>query len=270
MEYIQNGIPLVAAHRGAAGGNIPCNSESAFKAALFQGADIIELDAALSRERDLFVFHPMMEFAQLSNPAPLRLLSSKQIKKRRYVNQDKAKTNERILTLDEAFELLKNKCVVNIDKFWTAPAEISNTIRRHKMEDQVIVKTPAKEKYFSAVECIAPDLPYMVMVHERDDVSDRLLKRKINFIGIEAVFKSDDSPVVGDEHISYLHKNGLAIWGNAIVYNMKDIIAAEHTDDVSMRGDPDLGWGWFAKKGFDIVQTDWTLPMKTYFEKNYR
>lgn len=40
---------LIAAHRGIAGGNIPCNTIAAFDAALYQGADMIELDVAERR-----------------------------------------------------------------------------------------------------------------------------------------------------------------------------------------------------------------------------
>ena len=50
MDLIRNGkTPLLAAHRGVTGGNIPCNSEAAFRAAIAQGADIVELDVSLSR-----------------------------------------------------------------------------------------------------------------------------------------------------------------------------------------------------------------------------
>ena len=268
MNCIQNGnTPLIAAHRGTSGGNIPCNSEAAYKAALFQGADIVEIDVSVSLDKKLFAFHPYMEHAHLNLPTPIRLLTSKQVKLRRYVNQDNAATNERVLTLDDAFEILKNKCIINIDKFWTAPKEIAYCIRKHSLGDQVIIKSPASKKYFKAVEEVASDLPYMVMIKETDEVSEMLVKRNLNFIGVEAIFKSEASAVASDEYIAQLHKSGLAIWGNAIVYNRKSVISAGHTDDVAMTGDPDFGWGWFKDKGFDILQTDWVPCVKRYFDE---
>lgn len=42
LEVAKEKKILVAAHRGVAGGNIPCNSLQAFQIALNQGADIIE------------------------------------------------------------------------------------------------------------------------------------------------------------------------------------------------------------------------------------
>ena len=49
---------LVAAHRGSAAGNIPCNTLAAYEIALRQGADIVELDVAKTADGELFVFHP--------------------------------------------------------------------------------------------------------------------------------------------------------------------------------------------------------------------
>lgn len=266
MNYIRDGkTPLIAAHRGTSGGNIPCNSAAAYKAALFQGADIVEIDVSVSLDRKLFAFHPTMEHAHLNLPMPIALLTSRQVPLRYYVNQDNARTNEKVLTLDDTFEMLKDKCIVNVDKFWTAPKEISDCIRRHNMTEQVIIKTNANEKYFRIVEEIAHDIPYMVMVREKDEVSEALLKRKLNFIGIEALFKTDTAEVVSDSHIEWLHKNNLAIWGNAIVYNNHSIIAGGHTDDIAITGNPDYGWGWFKEKKFDMLQTDWLPAVRRYF-----
>lgn len=264
MELLSSGTPLVAAHRGTAGGNIPCNSLAAYKAALRQGADIIELDVTASRDGKLFCFHPTMEPAHLLSLVPLCLLSEKQIEKMRYHNYDFARTKESVLALDDAFDFLKNKCLINIDKFWMNPALITNCIRRHGLEEQVIIKTPNAEKHFEAIECLAPDLAFMPIVRETDNVSRLLMKRRLNFVGIEAVFRTESAQVISDENIDFLHKNKLAVWGNAIVYNIKDVIAAGHTDDVAMTADPDYGWGWFKEKRFDIIQTDWVLPLRQY------
>ena len=55
---------VIAAHRGTAGGNIPCNTIAAYDIALSEGAEIIEIDVAVSNDGKLFTFHPDME------PAP--------------------------------------------------------------------------------------------------------------------------------------------------------------------------------------------------------
>jgi len=57
------------------------------------------------------------------------------------------------------------------------------------------------------------------------------------------------------------------LFANAIVYNDLANIAAGHTDDVALAGDLETGWGWYMKKGIDIVQTDWCGLLKQYIHK---
>ena len=268
MDLIRNGkAPLLVAHRGVTGGNIPSNSEAAFRAAVSLGADVVELDVALSASGSLFVFHPGMEPAHIGTRRFLRVRSDKSIASLRYRNGDHTKTSQRILTLDDALELLRGHCMVNLDKFWTAPNAIADCVRRHGMTDDVLIKTGTKEHDLRRVEEAANDMRFLAIVREKDDVSEKLLARNLRFAGIEALFQTDDAPVVSDEHIAWLHRHGLCIWGNAIVYDERAVIAGKHTDDVAVTGDPDTGWGWYKAKGFDLVQTDHLAVAKTYFER---
>lgn len=257
--------PYLAAHRGVSGGNIPCNSEAAFRAAMAQGADIIELDVTKARDGTLFVFHPGMEHAHLTSPLPLRLLKKSGVLRRRYGNQDRAETVYGVMLLDDALELLRGRCIVNIDKFWTAPEAITACIRRHGMADDVLIKTSSAPHDLSAVEAVAPDLPFVVMARSPKD-AQAAARRRLNFVGVEALFKTGDAPVASEAFIAAQHERGRFLWGNAIVYNRRDVISAGHTDDAAVTGDPDSGWGWFRDRGFDVVQTDWLLAAKTYFE----
>ena len=99
----------IAAHRGAAGVNIHCNTWVAFEAALAQGADIIELDVSRSADGELFVFHPGMEPAHLGIDTPLSRMEARGIRNLRYLNEDNTPTQLGISTLDEVFEQLKGR-----------------------------------------------------------------------------------------------------------------------------------------------------------------
>ena len=258
--------PLLAAHRGVCGGNIPCNTENAFLAALSQGADIIELDVARALDGTLWVFHPGMEYPHLGVRRPIAAMKSKKIAALRFVNADRTRTEDRVLTLDDAFELLKGKCLLNIDKFWTHPAQIADCIRRHGLQQQVLTKIPNSKSAAEKVAAAAPELPLFVIVRDNDKITPFIRTLGINLAGVEALFDSEDAPIISDESIESYHKQGLALWGNAIVYNYKDVLSAGHTDDKAVTGDPDFGWGWFKEKGFDIVQTDFLLAAKQYYD----
>lgn len=256
---------LLAAHRGYCAGNIPCNTIAAYQAALDAGADIIEIDVTPSVDKQLFVFHPGMEYPHLRTRKNIRALTASAVKRLRYVNADRVKTDYVINTLDEVFEFLNGKCYINVDKFWTAMPEITACIRRHGLQKQVIVKTPVDDRYFDMLEQTAPELAYIPMVKHVDNVSQRLAQKDINLIGVEALFTSDSDEIVSDAYIEDMHKRGLLLWGNPIVYNCRDVIASNHTDDTAIMGDKETGWLWFYKKGFDIVQTDWMPMLKSYY-----
>lgn len=259
---------IVTAHRGVCGGNIPCNTLDAFRAALYQKADMIELDVGRSRDGTLYVFHEGREKAHLNCDQPLGTMTDEDINGLRYVNTDGKTTNNNVNKLDEVLEFLKGKCYINIDKFTLYPTDIVHTIRRHNMMEQVVVKSPAEKMQLDVIEELSPEIPYIVIIKEQDCVSDIILQHRVNFIGIETVFKSENSPVAADEYRERVHKKGLLLWGNGIVYNYKSILSAGHSDDVSVTGNPDEGWGWLARKGFDILQTDWPMQMKNYLKEN--
>jgi len=255
---------LIAAHRGVASGNVPCNSFPAFEAALRQGADMIELDVSLSADGKLYVFHPGMESVFLRSEKLISQMDSAQVDALVLHNQDATPTPYRVPRLEEALCLLKGRCFINIDKFWTCPERIAAQIREMGMQDQVLIKTSDKEEDFQRVEEVAADLPYMVIARDRDWFSDGLAKRNLRYAGVEALFSEDDAPICSEEYIRSMNERNLLVWANSIIYNYKAVLAAGHSDDVSVSDDPDKGWGWLVKRGFNIIQTDWPLALSRY------
>lgn len=258
--------PLLAAHRGVCGANIPCNTLAAYAIALQQGADIIELDVSKSLDGELFAFHPGMEPVYLKCGKMISEMTAKEVREVPLLNQDEVPTHYRVPTLEEALAFLKDKAYINVDKFWTDVEGITACIRRAGVERQAIVKTYLEEDALREVEKFAPDLMFMPMVRHKDESTEMLLKRNINLIGNEVLFDRETDEVISDAYIAELHRKGLLIWANAIVYNEKDVISAGHTDDVSLTEDPDLGWGWLIRKKVDIIQTDWPLMLKQYID----
>lgn len=258
---------LIAAHRGVYGGNIACNTPESYEAALIQGADIIELDVSISADGKLFAFHPYFEKAFLGSDTLIKNMHSSDVEKLRYKNYDQTETQFHVSYLRDVLKPLKGRCYINIDKFWTCMQEITDLVTELGIEDQVIIKTNADEKTFADVERIAPHLAYMPVISNKDNVTEGLLRSKLNLVGAEILFKSEDEPIASAEYVKRMHDNGLLLWVNSIVYNYKAVLTAGHNDDISITGDPDNGWGWLAQKGYDIIQTDWTLPAYNYYVK---
>lgn len=259
---------IVVAHRGASGGNIPCNTMTAYEIALKQGADMIEVDVSCSADGKLFLFHPGMETAHLNKLKFLKFMSFDRISKLRYVNYDNTPTQFGIASFDDFLEQFKDRCYINIDKFWDNPEKIYKAIKKHGMTEQMLVKSKISDKVISVLENLCPELPYLPIVSENHPMHNELMKKKINYAGAEVLFKNDDSIVAKKEFIAMMHNDGKLVWVNSIIYDYRRQLAGGHSDDTAMTVSEDFGWGWLADRGFDFIQTDWTMMLVDYLKKS--
>lgn len=258
---------IVVAHRGVSGGNIPCNTLAAYEIALKQGADMIEVDVNNTLEGNLVIFHPGMEIPHLNMPVYIPLTNTKSVHKLRYVNADNTPTQFRVASFDDFLEQFKDRCYINIDKFWDNPKKIYEAIKRHDMIDQVLVKSSVNAKVLKTLENLCPELPFMPIVKENHPSHEELMERNINYVGVECVFAKDTAPIAQDEFIEKMHGDGKLVWMNSIIYNYKDQLCGGHSDDTALTVSEDDGWGWIADKNIDLIQTDWTMMLIDYLKR---
>lgn len=266
LHLYNNDNVQVVAHRGAAGSNIPCNTIPAFDIALKGGASILEMDLFKSTDGKIFIFHTGKEPYQLNKNIDLTKLDSEEIKKLRLINVDFYPTQWGINSFDDVLEHFKNRCILNLDRIGDCIPDVIKAVERHNMKDQVLLKHAPIPSVLKIIEDVAPDYMFMPIYMEEDNASEIIEKMNINYIGAELVFETEKSPVIQPEYIESMKKRGKTLWGNAVLYNYKIPLSAEHTDDVSMIDDPDKGWGWLVDHGFDIIQTDWTYQCCKYLK----
>lgn len=259
---------IVVAHRGVSGGNIPCNTLTAYEIALKQGADMIEVDVSCSCDGKLFLFHPGMEIEHLDKDINLSEMTYKQIRNLRYVNYDNTLTQFRIAGFEDFLEQFKGRCFINIDKFWGNPELIYKTIRRHGMTEQMLVKSKPSKKVYDVLENLCPELPFIPIVSENHESHSELMTKNINYAGAEVLFKKDDSYLASPEFIEMMHRDNKLVWVNSIIYDYKEQLSGGHSDDTAMTVSEDYGWGWLADRGFDFIQTDWTMMLVDYLKKS--
>lgn len=250
---------LVAAHRGMSCGNIPCNTIPAFDIAINSGARILEMDIFKSLDDKLYVFHTGKEPIQLGKKIDVTKKTSKQIDEMPLLNCDGNATSHTINYFADVLEHLRGRDVLlNLDRAGDILPEVLTFVRDLGMMDQILLKTTAKKEYLEAVEQYAPDVMFMPIYNHTEDMTPVIESMNINFVGAELVFKDEQQQVIQPEYIAKMRDKGMILWGNAIVFSDKTPLSAGHTDDVSLYGNPDQGWGWLVEHGFQIVQTDWT------------
>ncbi|NLJ65234.1 MAG: glycerophosphodiester phosphodiesterase family protein [Christensenellaceae bacterium] len=263
----ENGI-LVAAHRGVFGANIPCNTIAAFDIAVRSGAKIIEMDLFKTTDGKIYIFHTGTEPYQINKKIDLTTMDSSEISSLRLVNIDFNPTKHGLDSFDDVLEHFKNRdCLLNLDRCGAFLKDVVACVKKHNMKEQILLKTAPTDDMLMAVQEYAPTFMYMPIYIENDTATEKIEQMNIHFVGAELVFETEQSPVIQDEYISYMKHKNLILWGNGVLYSELVPLAAGHSDDVSMIDSPDLGWGWLAKKGFDIIQTDWAPQCYSYLQQ---
>jgi glycerophosphoryl diester phosphodiesterase len=106
---------LRIAHRGASG-NFPENSRVAFEKAIEARVDMIELDCQLTSDGHIVIFHDQELYRTTGLGGTVKDKTLEQLKRRDIgVWRKAAFAGERILTLEEALEVVNGKCDLCLD-----------------------------------------------------------------------------------------------------------------------------------------------------------
>ena len=249
---------LVAAHQGLGGANIPANTIPAFELAVRNGAAVLEMDLFKTADGELFIFHTGKERLRLRLEADVRTMTARQVRELRFINADGAATHYGLDAFDDVLEHFRGRCLMNLDRCGGFLEDVARCVDRHGMREQILLKTDPSEERLAEVEAFAPEYMYLPVYKETDTATERIRGRNIHMVGAELVFAREDSPIACQEYIDSMRRMGMVLWVNTLIYNENVPLSAGHNDDVSLLKDPDDGWGWAARKGFGIIQTDWT------------
>jgi glycerophosphoryl diester phosphodiesterase len=133
-------MPKIIAHRGASA-HAPENTIAAFRLALEQGADGIELDVMLSKDGQLVVIHDDTVDRTTDGKGAVRDMTLEELK-----SLD-AGEGQRIPTLDEVFEEFGGRLIINVELknyssvFDRLPIEAAKMVKKYQLEKSVIVSS---------------------------------------------------------------------------------------------------------------------------------
>lgn len=268
QELNHKGV-LIAAHRGTSGANIIQNTIGAYENALLHGADIIEVDVIQTTDGDFFTFHNGQELGLIGTRQDIRTMSTKQVRNIRFTNGMQEVISEGVNTLDDVLEHFRGRCLINIDRSWFYWSDIIKTLKRHRMDDQIIIKSHPKREELRILEDSKAGFMYLPIAR-----TPELLKLvdefKVNVIGAEVIFETEDHLFASEEFIDAMHKKKSRLWVNAITLNDTTKLTAGHDDNHAILKNMEEGWGWLINRGYDMIQTDWPLLLKNYIANRER
>lgn len=260
---------LICAHRGSWHGNVIQNTTMAYKAALMQGADIVETDTTASHDGEVFSIHDGVEprlFGWNKNSAHL---SADQISAFHPLNGLGEPSSHHIQKLEEVFDFLCHDELINIDRTWRAAGKVPALLDQHPhMLRQAILKAPLSHReILDQLENHPVKYMFMPICYSLADVEEALAYRNLNMVGVELIAFSNDDELFSDEAIRYIHSKNLFTWVNALT--LTDVppykpLYGDLDDDISILEGPDRGWGRLFDKQIDVIQTDWPALVKNY------
>jgi len=135
--------PIIFAHRGSSS-YAPENTLAAFELALKQGAPAIELDAKLTFDEEVGVIHDPTTQRTCGVNGTVKTMTLHQIKQLDAGSHfDATFTGEKIPTLQEVFDLVGKKLLINIEItnytsiFDNLPNKIAELVKKNKLEQWV-------------------------------------------------------------------------------------------------------------------------------------
>ncbi|WP_416825218.1 glycerophosphodiester phosphodiesterase family protein [Ectobacillus polymachus] len=263
---------LIACHQGSAGGNITYNTYRSMVNAIHQGAHIVEFDISKTSDGIFHVFHECEEPIRFNRSEKFRTFTAKEMKEQSLLNMN-MQAVEAPPTLKDFMEKMKKhpNVLLHFDHVQKWGKELLEELDQYEEQRQsIIIKTDV-----AVTECLealaAHDVKYMTLpkVWNQDDFNKIMeYKEKINIVGFEMIFDDPNADYVSKEKLEQLRQMGYHTMINSIVLGGGfQSLCGGFDDDVSLLENPDLGWGKLVEMGFDVIQTDWPLPLRNYLEE---
>lgn len=263
QKFSDRGV-LIAVHRGSPGGNIIENTIPAYKAALLQGGDLLEVDVAKSADGILYMFHDGGEPRLLGEPDNIATMDSSRIDQLPCLNNLFKPTNTRLERLEHILSYFKGDTIFNIDRAWFFWPELFEALDQVDMMNQIIIKGHVTKETLEMFNQHGNKYMFMPIIMSIEQIDMVLSYSNINLIGMELIVSSETDPLFQNEVIDRLHDLNLFVWANAITLDDETKLFGGLDDDISIIQSPELGWGKLLEKKIDIIQTDWPAILSAY------
>jgi glycerophosphoryl diester phosphodiesterase len=160
--------PVIFAHRGVSS-HAPENTLAAFQLALEHNADGIELDAKLSADQQVVVIHDQSVDRTTGSTGVVRHLPLKVLKKLD-VGQffSPQFTGERIPTLDEVFQAIGDKLLINVEltNYMSTkdalPEKVAELVQKYALENCVLFSSFLPSN-LTRIHDLLPDSPIALL-----------------------------------------------------------------------------------------------------------
>ncbi len=262
LRDARSDVVLVAAHR-ACWKRAPENSLPAIRECLRLGVHIIEIDLRRTRDGRLVLMHDETVDRTTDGSGKVSELTLAQVQRLRLKLPDGIPTEERVPTLEQAVELIRGRCLVNLDKAHSYSRQVHHLLKRRGMLDHAIYKgrAPLKEVQGLLSELRPPPTFMPVLGREETDPArldggarDEVVRyvEALRPVAVELIFGHKEDPLISAATVASLRQAGARVWVNSL---WDGHLSGGRGDRRAVRG-PRAVWGWLIERGVSIIQTD--------------
>ena len=250
-----NGLDvLVISHRGD-WRNFPENSLEAFSSSIDIGADVVEMDVAKTKDNQLVIMHDQTLDRTTNGKGLVSDWTLDSLRKLYLKDGLGIETKFRIPTLEEALMVCKGKALVNLDKSYEFFNQAYAIAKKTGTTNQIVMKG-----YNKTVDQVMADfgtkldtITFMPIIN-LDNQPNALqiiddFQTKLKVKAFEIIFSRDTSKVL--TRFPQIKKKGSRIWVNSLWASMN----AGHEDNKAVKNQDSI-YGWYLKKGVNMIQTD--------------
>lgn len=265
-EVIESERILVVAHRGSGGGSVTVNTELAIRAALLQGAGMVELDVTASSDGEFYCFHDGYEAEVLGVGVNLQTLTAAEIDRCSYLWIDRPGRTarvERLLPLLARFA--GTRTLFNIDRSWWRWPNLLKALDGLKMAPQLLMKCPAwEEAALARLRAFDVKFPFVPICANPEDVYRVVDDPLLNTVGVELITHTSEHPWFSPAVIEEFHALGLFVFVNTVTLTTGVPLFGELGDELAIATSPEDAYGPILDLGVDAVQTDWPAIVRDY------
>jgi len=243
---------IVVAHRGD-WRNAPENSLLAIQNCINMGVDMVEIDIHKTKDGQLVLMHDETIDRTTTGKGLVSEWTLDSLKTLYLRNGANNPTHHKIPTLEEAMLLAKGKILINLDKCYNYFDDAYEVLKNTGTINQIVMKgkvplNQVQEEFGNYLDKVV----FMPVVSLDDLDSEIIIKdylEQYKPTAFEFIFKDEKSPVLNT--FKTLRKKGSSVWVNSLWESLN----AGYEDDMALIN-PDSIYGWYIKKGVNIIQTD--------------
>ncbi len=257
---------LVMAHR-ADWRNYPENSIAAIQSCIDHNVDIIEIDVKKTKDGVMVLMHDSTVNRTTNGRGYVSKLTLEQIKALRMKNPDGAISDEQVPTLEEAMTLVKNKCMVYLDKSY--PKYIIDCMRvlektgtvDHAMFRATGSAQSVKETFESkGIDLASINIAFKITCSGIEKPAMEEIMSELELLDPELLQINYNN----DRHVVFEPKNIAAIRQRGTRFFINVLPDRIHPDPKP--GRKPVHWAWAIDKGINALQTDRPLWLVSYLQ----